>query len=118
MRLAREKTSPQIAIADTHSAFPLKPHPLSEIRMTTSAPWYFKAASVFAFAGTALFFTAFAGVPDVEAASCRPGWWLNKDGTCTQRGKKHCNVQGVNWQCPSNTSKCRLTKFGEKLCIS
>ncbi len=51
-------------------------------------------------------------------AACKPGFWLNKDGTCTPKGLKHCNVRGVNWYCknPSATT-CRLTSSGQKLCL-
>jgi hypothetical protein len=58
----------------------------------------------------------FTMVAPAEAA-CKSGYWQNKDGTCTLRGNKHCNVRGVNWQCPSTTATCRLTKDGEKLCL-
>ena len=79
-----------------------------------------KSMSVFGLClGAAVIITSWmAGgyVSSADAQSCRPGWWMNSDGTCTRKGWYHCNVNGVNWQCPGRAGRCRLSK-GQKLCV-
>lgn len=50
--------------------------------------------------------TTFAATSGAEAASCRPGYWLNVDGLCTPRGRVHCI--GTNRNCPAGTQCVRL----------
>lgn len=47
---------------------------------------------------------------------CKPGRWLNKDGTCTRYGFYHCNIDGVNWECPGRAGRCSL-RNGRTMCI-
>jgi hypothetical protein len=57
-----------------------------------------------AIAGLAVFGSTFASSTKTEAASCSSGRWLNKDGTCTQKGYVHCHSgkTGKGWQCPAS----------------
>jgi hypothetical protein len=78
--------------------------------------------SVYSKAGLAAGFVVVAmswfggGYVSPAEAACRQGYWSNKDGTCTLKGYYHCNVNGVNWQCPGRTGRCRLTN-GNKQCV-